>query len=177
MDHRERDRKVRGQYGGRGQDSVGEIIAVDGKTYLKSALTGPFYQESAVGAGLFQPSLVRDIVDTIGDLLLKPGVDLVKGADVACGSKQCYTVSAELTAADLEGAAAGAIDTLPVNLAGATLKVTIRVEKDAPSHIASLTAILSQADGSVLTVDITASKWDEPVTISAPPSDQVKPAS
>jgi hypothetical protein len=154
----------------------GEAIAIDGKTYLKSTLTGPLYQESAVGAGLFQPSLVRDVVDMVGDLLLKPGVNIVKGADVACGSKQCYTVSAEFSAADLETAAGGALDTLPVNLAGATLKLTIRVEKDPPSHLAGVTAVLSQADGSVLTVDITASKWDEPVTITAPPADQVKPA-
>jgi hypothetical protein len=155
----------------------GEVIAIDGKTYLKSGLTGPLYQESAAGAGLFQPSIVGDIVEIVGDLLLKPGVDLVKGADVACGSKQCYTVSAEFTAADLETAAGGALDTLPVRLAGATLTLTIRVEKDPPSHLAGLTAVLSQADGSVLTVDITASKWDEPVTISAPPAAQVKPAS
>jgi hypothetical protein len=155
----------------------GEAIAIDGKTYLKSTLTGPLYQESAVGAGLFQPSIVGDIVKIVGDLLLKPGVDLIKGADVACGSKQCYTVSAQFTAADLESVAGGAIETLPVKLAGATLKLTIRVEKDPPSHLAGVTAVLSQADGSVLTVDITASKWDEPVTITAPPPDQVQPAS
>ena len=34
----------------------GEIIAVDGKTYVKTTLTGPLYQESAAGAGLFDPS-------------------------------------------------------------------------------------------------------------------------
>ena len=34
----------------------GEIIAVDGKTYVKSTLTGPLYEESAAGAGLFDPS-------------------------------------------------------------------------------------------------------------------------
>ena len=30
------------------------------------------------------------------------------------------------------------------------------------------------ADGTALNVDVTASKWDEPVTITAPPADQVK---
>ena len=152
----------------------GEVIAVDGKTYLKSTLTGPLYEESAAGAGLFDASIVGNLIDNLGDILLKPGVNLVKGDDVACGSKQCYTVSAQLSADDL---GATALTGLPVNLQGATVKVTARVEKDLPYHLAGVTAVLSQTDGAELTVDVTASKWDEPVTISAPPADQVKPAS
>jgi hypothetical protein len=152
----------------------GEVIAVDGKTYLKSTLTGPLYEESAAGASLFDPSIVGNLIDNLGDLLLQPGLDLVKGDDIACGSKQCYTVSAELTADDL---GATAMTGLPVNLAGATVKITARVEKDLPYHLAGVTAVLSQPDGAKLTLDVTASKWDEPVTISAPPADQVKPAS
>ena len=152
----------------------GEVIAVDGKTYLKSTLTGPLYEESAAGAGLFDASIIGNLIDNLGDILLKPGVNLVKGDDVACGSKQCYTVSAQLSGDDL---GATALTGLPVNLQGATVKVTARVEKDLPYHLAGVTAVLSQADGAELTVDVTASKWDEPVTISAPPADQVKPAS
>jgi putative cofactor-binding repeat protein len=152
----------------------GEAIAVDGKTYLKTGLTGPLYVESAAGAGLFDASILGNLIDNLGDILLKPGVNLVKGDDVACGSKQCYTVSAQLSADDL---GATALTGLPVNLQGATVKVTARVEKDLPYHLAGVTAVLSQADGAELTVDVTASKWDEPVTISAPPADQVKPAS
>ncbi len=79
-----------------------------------------------------------------------------------------------MTADDL---GATALTGLPVDLAGSTLKLTIRVEKDLPHHLAGITAVLSQPDGTALTVDITASKWDEPVTISAPPADQVKPTS
>ncbi len=155
----------------------GEVIAIDGKTYLKSTLTGPLYEGSAAGAGLFDASTVSGAIDNLGDLLLKPGLDLVKGEDIACGSKQCYTVSVELTPADLGTAGSGALDSLPVNLVGATLNLAIRVEKDLPYHLAGVTAVLSQPDGVEVTVDITASKWDEPVTISAPPPDQVKPAS
>jgi LppX_LprAFG lipoprotein len=152
----------------------GEIIAIDGTTYLKTTLTGPLYEESAAGAGLISATTFGDLLDNLGDLLLKPEVELVKGDDVACGSKQCYTVSADLSADDL---GATALTGLPVNLQGATVKVTARVEKDLPYHLAGVTAVLSQQDGAVLTVDVTASKWDEPVTITAPPADQVKPAS
>ena len=99
---------------------------------------------------------------------------LVKGDDVACGSKQCYTVSADLTADDL---GATALTRSAGRPPGATVKLTVRVEKDLPYHLAGVTAVLSQPDGKALTVDLTASKWDEPVTITAPPADQVKPAS
>jgi hypothetical protein len=152
----------------------GEIIAIDGKTYLKTTLTGPLYEESATGSGLISTTTFGDLIDNLGDILLKPDVNLVKGDDIACGSKQCYTVSADLSADDL---GATALTGLPVNLQGATVKVTARVEKDLPYHLAGVTAVLSQPDGAVLTVDVTASKWDEPVTITAPPADQVKPAS
>jgi hypothetical protein len=154
----------------------GEAIAVDGKTYLKTSLTGPLYQESS-GLSAIDPSQLGGVIDTLGHLLLKPGVDLVKGDDVACGSKQCYTVSADRTAADLGTDASSALDSLPIDLAGATVNLTLRVEKDLPYHLAGVTAVLSQPNGKALTVDVTASKWDEPVTITAPPADQVKPAS
>jgi len=154
----------------------GEVIAIDGKTYLKSGLTGPLYQESA-GSAPIDAGVVRGLIDTIGDFLLKPGVPLVKGDDVACGSQQCYTVSADLTPADLGTTGTAALDRLPVDLAGATLKLTVRVEKDLPYRVAGVTGVLSQPDGNVLTIDVTASKWDEPVTVTAPPADQVSPAS
>jgi hypothetical protein len=154
----------------------GELIAVDGKTYLKTSLTGPLYQETP-GVSSADPAQLGAVVDALGNVLLKPGVNLVKGDDVACGSKQCYTVSAELTTADLGTDAGNAASGLPIDLAGATLKLTIRVEKDLPYHLAGVTAVLSQPDGKALTLDVTATKWDEPVTITAPPADQVKPAS
>jgi hypothetical protein len=154
---------------------AGEVIAVDGKSYVKTTLTGPLYQESASGALPVDPSNARALIDNLGDLLLKPGVNLTKGDDVTCGSKSCYTVTADLTAADL-GTNGAAVSGLPVDLAGATLKLTIRVEKDLPYHLAGVTAILSMPANAKLTMDVTASKWDEPVSISAPPADKVKPA-
>ena len=39
----------------------GEVIAVDGKTYLKTTLTGPLYQESAAGERhSFDPSTIGE---------------------------------------------------------------------------------------------------------------------
>jgi hypothetical protein len=156
---------------------AGEVIAVDGKAYVKTTLTGPLYQESAASGGPVDPSKAGGMIDTLGALLLKPGVVLVKGADVACGSKQCYTVSADLSAADLGPTASGSIGGLPVDLTGATVKLTLRVEKDPPNHLAGVTADITTTNSAAVKVELTASKWDDAVSSSAPPADQIKPAS
>lgn len=154
----------------------GELIATDGKTYIKTSLTGPLYQVSAAGSRPVDPAAARGLINNLGDLLLKQGITLVKGDDVACGSKQCYTVTADLTAEQLGTAGGSALAGLPVNLSGATLKLTVRVEKDLPYHPAGVTAILSMPNAATLTANLTASKWDEPVTVTAPTPDQVKPS-
>lgn len=151
----------------------GEAIVVDGKTYLKTPLTGPLYQVTAAGTLPIDPSNVKGLIDNLGDLLLTPGIVLTKGGDIACGSKQCYTVTTKLTAEQLGTASGGATAGLPVDLTGATLELTIRVEKALPYHLAGVTAVLSTPNGAAVTAVITASKWDEPVTITAPPADQV----
>ncbi|HEY8819548.1 MAG TPA: LppX_LprAFG lipoprotein [Candidatus Limnocylindrales bacterium] len=154
----------------------GEFIAVAGKVYAKTSLTGPLYVESASSTAPVDPSRTKAMIETLGQLLLKDGVNLVKGDDVACGSKQCYTVTADLTAAQLGTTASGASG-LPIDLTGATLNLAVRVEKDLPYHLAGIAATLTAPDATSIRADLTASKWDEPVSIAAPPADQVKPAS
>ena len=155
---------------------AGEVIVVDGKAYLKTTLQGPQYQVVDLGQALaVDPTDTSSMVDALGDLLLKPGVDPVKGDDVACGSKQCYTVKADLTAEELAAlGGTGATTGLPVDLTGASLAVTVRVEKDLPHHLAGLNVAVTTGDANVLTLDAILSRWDEPVTITAPPADQVK---
>ncbi len=155
---------------------AGALIAVDGKAYLKTTLTGPLYQQSAAATAPLDPTQAKAMIGNVGDLLSKPGVNLTRGDDIACGSKSCYTVSANLTAADLGTTGTGALSGLPVDLAGATMRLTIRVEKDLPYHLAGVTAVVSMPKNTTVTVELTASKWDEPVSVSAPPADQVKPA-
>jgi hypothetical protein len=155
---------------------TGEVIVVDGKAYLKTTLQGPQYQVVDLGQALaVDPTDTSSMVDALGDFMLKPGVDPVKGDDVACGSAQCYTVTADLTAEELAALGGTAAPTgLPVDLAGASLAVTVRVEKDLPHHLAGLNVAVTAGDGNVLTLDAIMSRWDEPVTITAPPADQVK---
>jgi hypothetical protein len=151
----------------------GEVIAVDGRAYVKTTLTGPLYTESAATDAPVDPSDTSAIIDTLGDLLLSDSVELTKGDDVPCGAMTCYTVATQLAADDL-GLGTGLFGGM-IDLGGATIALTIRVEQGAPNHLAGLTGVLTMADGTTLTIDVTASKWDEPVTIAAPPADQIKP--
>ena len=68
------------------------------------------------------------------------GHRLVKGDDVACGSKQCYTVTADLDPPGSLATALGADRRRADRPAGATLKLTVHVEKDLPNHLAGVTA-------------------------------------
>lgn len=151
----------------------GEIIAVDDAVYTKTTLTGPLYQKTVGGGAPVDPSDAGGMIDNLGDLLLKEGVVLTKGPDAPCGSETCYTVTTKLTPEQLgvDGAAAGS---LPIDLAGATLDLTVLVEQDSPNHLAGLEGTVTMADGSALHVEVAATRWDEPVTITAPPADQVK---
>lgn len=165
----------------------GELIAVDGKSYLKTSLTGPLYQVSDMGSMLpelptasIAPGASADVdsmVSGLGDFLAQPGVAPVKGDDVACGSKQCYTVSINLTPEELAalGAQTGTAG-LPVDASDATIDLTVKVEKDT-NHLAGVTFGVASPKQGNLSLGLTFSKWDEAVSISAPPADQVQPAS
>ena len=150
---------------------AGDVIAVDGKGYVKSTLTGPLYQVSQGGPA--DPAGVRAFLAGLETAIGQPGVVLTKGADAQCGSEQCYTVTTKLTADQL-GTTTGSLAGLPIDLTGATIDLTVLVEQSDPNHVAELKAVITNADGTTLTIDVLSSKWNQPVSISAPPPDQVK---
>lgn len=161
---------------------AGEIIAADGNVYLKSTLSGPQYQVIATGADAPTPSPDPSTLLTgLTDFLLQPGLDPIKGDDVPCGTGTCYTITIQLTPDELAALDLGALPIptgLPIplpDLTDASVDLTIRVEQ-ATTRLAGLTAALDLADAGDLTAEITFTKWDEPVSIDAPPPDQVAPA-
>jgi len=152
----------------------GELIVVDGKTYLKTTLTGPKYRVIDAGSALpIDPSNTTGLIGNLGDFLLKPGVDPTKGDDATCSSKQCYSIVVDLTSAELAAIVGDGAKSLPVDVSGASLKMTILVEKDTPNHLAGVALTIGLPSGKTLDANLTFSKWDEPVTVTAPPADQV----
>lgn len=156
----------------------GELIQIGQTSYVKTSLSGPLYEtQQATDSLPVDPTNAAGIVDNIGDFLSADGVDPIKGDDVDCGGKQCYTVTIDLTPAELAalGATGPAARDLPIDVGAASLAITIRVEKDT-YHLAGIKAVASLGDQGSLTLDLTTSKWDQPMDISPPPADQIKPA-
>lgn len=157
----------------------GELIQIGGTSYVKTTLTGDKFQiQKAIDSLPVNPSSSKSLVDSVGEVLAQPGVDPVKGDDVTCGGTQCYTVKIELTPQEINALGGGgpAASALPIDLGAASLSLTIRVEK-ATTRLAGLAATASMGDQGSITFDLTFSKWDEAVSVSAPPAEQVQSAS
>ena len=164
---------------------TGEVIGLDGTTYLKTTLTGSRYQVLNWSASdIPEPSGVSSarILKDITDILARPELDPVKAEDVACGNATCYRVEITLSPADLAALGAGDLAAptgLPIpiplpDLTTATVDLTVLVAQDT-TRLAGVTANADLGPDGAAALDLTFSKWDEPVTISPPPPDQVAP--
>lgn len=153
----------------------GEILVIGDTSYIRTSLTGPQYQKSAVdqsGAGDVPSDPTEAIAELRKALEETEGIDPVKGADVACGEKQCYSVDLDLDPSLLSGLGSAAplpVDDIPSD---GRARVTFLVEKET-LRLASVVVAASAAEEGNVTVTLTMSKWDEAVQIDAPPADQV----
>jgi hypothetical protein len=156
----------------------GDLIQVGETSYVKTSLTGPLYETYEATDELpVDPTNAAGIFDGLRDLLTTEGVNPVKGDDVDCAGTPCYAVTIDLGPEQL--AALGAEEAipagLPIDLGSASLALTVRVEKNT-YHLAGINAVLSFAEQGSVTADVAFSKWDQPVDVSPPPADQLKPA-
>ena len=166
---------------------TGELIAVDGTSYAKTSLTGPKYLvQPLTGTDLPAPSGVTrtTVLSDLTEFLANPALDPVKGEDVACGNTTCYRVDITLTPEELAALGAGDLEMpagLPIpvpvpDLSAATVDLSVLVAKDT-TRLAGIEATVDLGGGAgTATADVTFSKWDEDVSISAPPADQVTQA-
>lgn len=147
-----------------------EVIVVGEDTYTKTSFTGDKYQKSSSGdAGI--PVDATDPEKALKDLqewLKKPEIAPTKAADASCGSKTCYKVEIDLTADEIKALMPEAGE-----MGDGNVVLTILVEKDT-LRPTSLALTFSATELGELTVTLTLSKWDEAVTIEAPPADQVQ---
>jgi hypothetical protein len=168
---------------------VGELIALDGTAYLKSSFTGPKYLSQPVASpAAASPVPSANPLAGISELLARSDLKPVKGDDVPCAGGTCYTVTLHLTAAELaalggSGTTGGgplpSIPALPglptAGLEDASADLVILVEQ-ASTRLSGIDAKLDLGDTGTPHIVATFTKWNEPVTVTAPPSDQVQPA-
>jgi hypothetical protein len=144
-----------------------EIIVLDGETFTKTSLTGTKYTRSPVDTS----GLPVDPVAGIGELkawLERPEIGPEKLGDASCGSKSCYQVKIDLSTADLFALFPGT-----VTFSDAQIIVTVLVERDT-LRPASFVVQAGATEMGELTITLTLTKWDESVSIQAPPADQIQ---
>ena len=164
---------------------TGEVIVLAGKLYFKTTLTGQLYRVQDVGmdvpaaSGEARATALKGLTDLLANPTLRPA----KGEDVECGGTTCYQVDIALTPADLAALGAGDLEAptgLPIpiaipDLSAATIDLRVSVAKDTTRLMGLEATIDLGGGGGVATVDLTFSKWDEAVSVAAPPPDQVAP--
>ena len=118
------------------------------------------------------------------DFLSNPTLRPVKGEDAPCGSTTCYRVDIALTPADLAALGAGDLQAptgLPIpvpipDLSDATIDLEVLVAQESTRLMGVKATTDLRGGAGIATVNLTFSKWDEAVSIAAPPPDQVAPA-
>jgi hypothetical protein len=167
---------------------AGEFIVLDGTAYVKTTLTGPKYLASAIpGAGAASPAPSARPLGILSDLLARADLKPIKGDDVPCAGGTCYTVTIHLSTEDLVALAGGSatgggtVPSLPVmpgiplpNIENANVDLAIQVEQ-VSTRLVGIDAVLHLGDVGDPHLVATLSKWNEPVTVGAPPPDQVAP--
>ena len=145
----------------------GEVISIGDDSYLKISLFGDAYQKftrgpsDPIGALGDPQQTIADLRTALDELPAPP----TKAPDEKCGDSDCYRVSVELSNIDL-GGLLGA----PDSAAQATLDAWVRTDDLRPAKLA---IVADSGSDDALTVTIELTRWDEPVSISAPPADQV----
>jgi hypothetical protein len=167
---------------------AGELIVVDGSTYVKSTLTGANYFKTTVpDTSAPGPSPSAAALGGLADLLTRADLKPVKGDDVPCAGGTCYTVKINLTPEELAAlgsgsAVGGAVPSVPAipgiplpDLSNASVDLAILVEQTS-TRLSGIDVVLHLGDAGDPHLVATFTKWNEPVTITAPPADQVAPA-
>jgi hypothetical protein len=162
----------------------GEAIQIAETTYLRTSLSGPMFDViEATDALPVDPADASGIFDDLRAFLRSDGLDPVRGDDVECGGTRCYAVLIELTTAELEALGDAAplpalpddMPDLPIDLNAVSLAATVRVEKET-HRLAGISLVTSLGETGSITVDVSASNWDQPMDISPPPASEIKPS-
>jgi hypothetical protein len=157
----------------------GEARLLDGASYLKVSLTGPKWVKSDV-----TPSASGDPTAALGDLkaainelrtfLDRDGVDSRLLDEATCNDRACYhvkvTISPELL--DTTAADAGQSSMAPSTLLPDGLALDLFFDRE-KLYLSRVAVDLSGSQLGDLTAALAFTKFDEAVTIEAPPSDEV----
>jgi hypothetical protein len=153
-----------------------DLVVVDGQAYLKAPIvTGESWvRQPLEGGAAADPGAS---LGGLAEFLANPDLAPERLPDVRCAGTDCYSVRFTVPAADIRaalGALGGAIPGLSADRVG-DATVTAGVRKD-NQQLATLALEIPVGETDPLAVALELSKVNEPVTIEAPPPDEVKDA-
>jgi hypothetical protein len=152
-----------------------DLVVVDGSSYLKvPLLTGQRWIRQPAGDGIGgDPGALLEGMETF---LARPELEPEKLPDTRCAGTDCYTVRFTVPAAEVR-AALGSLGTSIPGLGDAVGDVTVTagVRKD-DLRLATLGLDIPAGGEAPLEIRLELTKYDEPVTITAPPADEVDDA-
>jgi hypothetical protein len=155
---------------------TGEVLVIGQDLYLKTSMTGDkwSHQTNSITGGSAAPSASLDtasMVKDVKDFLAKDGVVTKKLADVACGDRQCYQVSVSVPSSLMNDA--GAVASMdPSTIFGDALVLNLLFDQEKLYLTEISTDVASDTVGT-FSVTLRFSKFDESVTLTAPPSADV----
>lgn len=155
----------------------GQLIAIDRVAYLRVDLLGPRYRKLAGGDGGPLDALAdpRRAISQMREALEGLSGPPRKGPDEQCGDADCYRVTIAVPVAGLAGALENGLGAPPGSPApgatgGGTIDLWVRTSDLRPARLV-VTADDRSRGRLMVTVQLT--RWDEPVSVSAPPAGQV----
>jgi len=164
---------------------TGRLVELPDGTYLNSTLTGDGWitvGDAAAGLPTGEPlaqfANLRTLLTDLGD-------SATKLDDASCQAGRCYQVRVWLTSTQARALVSLPSPGVPAQPSPpiahtpiadpATATIVAQVDRET-LRLAGALIHLDLGDGSALDLDLRFSAWDAPVSISAPPSDQLAPS-
>jgi hypothetical protein len=150
------------------------IVVVDGSSYLRAPiLTGDSWIRQPAEGGIGgDPGAA---IEGLSSFLARPELEPEKLPDTRCAESDCYSVRLSAAADELLDALGSLGSSIP-GLSGdavGDVTLTVGVRKDS-LQLATLDLEVPAGGTTPLTVSLELTKVNEPVTIEAPPADEVQ---
>jgi hypothetical protein len=149
------------------------LVVADGSLYLRAPiLTGEKWARQSVGSGAgLDPGAA---LSGLAEFLARPELEPTKLPDVRCVGTDCYSVQLTVPAAEVRAALGTLGDVIPglSSTEVGDVTVTAGIRKD-NRQLATLALDVPAGGTDTLAIALEISKVNEPVTIEAPPADQV----
>ena len=161
----------------------GDLLLIDQDLYVKTTLTGTKWSHQAVpipspdasGASASPGTDPKAMIAKLREFLARDGVTTQKLEDVTCGDRQCYHVQVTIPPSVMASASSASphASMNPADIFGDALVLDLQFDRER-LWLTSVSLNIDSAKVGTVSLTITLSAFDEPVTVSPPPADQVQ---